>query len=216
MKKILFAGLVVFSMQACQQTATNETHTDTTHRSDAAHNDSNTPGRTNTMHDAMMESMHAAKLTGEVDHDFAALMIPHHQGAVDMSEDYLTQGHNETIKSMASKIIATQKKEIEELKSLMANLSSTKAGDGHSNHAENEMMQAMNKMMEEMNAVRLIGNPDKDFVAMMIPHHQSAVDMAKTQLSKGKNAAMKRFAEKVVTDQQKEIVQFQQWLMENN
>jgi len=43
------------------------------------------------------------------------------------------------------------------------------------------MMQAMERMHRDMSIVPS-GNPDRDFAAMMIPHHQGAVDMAKVEL----------------------------------
>ena len=45
--------------------------------------------------------------------------------------------------------------------------------------AKKAFMDADHKMMEAMHAVAMTGDPDKDFVAMMLPHHQGAVDMAK-------------------------------------
>lgn len=54
--------------------------------------------------------------TGSVDQQFAQMMIPHHQGAIDMSKAYLKTGaHEEKLKTMANKIIADQQKEIGEL-----------------------------------------------------------------------------------------------------
>jgi uncharacterized protein (DUF305 family) len=54
--------------------------------------------------------------SSSIDKQFAEMMIPHHQGAIDMSKSYLKNGaKNETLKTMANKIIADQQKEIEEL-----------------------------------------------------------------------------------------------------
>ena len=56
------------------------------------------------------------KMTGDVDKDFAILMIPHHQGAIDMAKIELEHGKNEELKKMAQAIIDSQAKEIEVLK----------------------------------------------------------------------------------------------------
>ena len=54
--------------------------------------------------------------SGSIDKQFAQMMIPHHQGAIDMSNAYLKSGaHEEKLKSMAKKIISDQQKEIGEL-----------------------------------------------------------------------------------------------------
>jgi hypothetical protein len=59
----------------------------------------------------MMREM-AAKPTGDIDRDFVAMMVPHHQGAIDMAQIYLRYGHNEQLRRLAQEIIVTQQQEI--------------------------------------------------------------------------------------------------------
>ena len=59
----------------------------------------------------MMNEM-AVKPTGDIDRDFVAMMVPHHQGAIDMALAVLRHGHNEQIKRLAQEIIVTQQQEI--------------------------------------------------------------------------------------------------------
>ena len=63
-----------------------------------------------------------------------------------------------------------------------------------------------------MKAVARSGNPDVDFVRLMVPHHQAAIDMAKTQLLYGKDPQMRRLAQEIITDQRLEIELMQRWL----
>jgi uncharacterized protein (DUF305 family) len=63
---------------------------------------------------------------------------------------------------------------------------------------------AMKKMMADM-AVKPSGDVDRDFVAMMVPHHQGAIDMAVAVLRYGHNAQLKRLAQEIVVTQQEEI-----------
>jgi hypothetical protein len=63
---------------------------------------------------------------------------------------------------------------------------------------------AMTKMMNDM-AVRPTGDVDADFVAMMAPHHQGAIEMAKAVLRYGRNAQIKRLAQEIIVTQQQEI-----------
>jgi hypothetical protein len=63
---------------------------------------------------------------------------------------------------------------------------------------------AMNKMMADM-TVKPSGDVDRDFVAMMVPHHQGAVDMAKAELKYGHNEQLRRLAQEIVVTQQQEI-----------
>ena len=65
--------------------------------------------------DAAMTRMMAAmkiKPSNDVDRDFVAMMVPHHQGAIDMAEAELSYGHNEPLRGLAQEIIATQEQEI--------------------------------------------------------------------------------------------------------
>jgi uncharacterized protein (DUF305 family) len=66
------------------------------------------------------------------------------------------------------------------------------------------MMQAMERMHRDMSIVPS-GDPDRDFAAMMIPHHQGAVDMAKVELQFGKNAVLRRLAQGIIVEQLQEI-----------
>jgi hypothetical protein len=63
---------------------------------------------------------------------------------------------------------------------------------------------AMNKMMMGM-AVKPSGNVDADFTAMMIPHHQGAVDMAEAELHYGHNRKLRRIARNIVAGQRQQI-----------
>jgi uncharacterized protein (DUF305 family) len=63
---------------------------------------------------------------------------------------------------------------------------------------------AMNKMMANM-TIKPTGDIDRDFVAMMIPHHQGAVDMANAELKYGHNEQLRRLAQEIVASQPQEI-----------
>ena len=68
--------------------------------------------------------------------------------------------------------------------------------------SENDI--AMKKMMAGM-AVRPTGDVDRDFVNMMVPHHQGAIDMAMAVLRHGRNEKVRRLAQEIIVDQQEEI-----------
>jgi hypothetical protein len=63
---------------------------------------------------------------------------------------------------------------------------------------------AMDKMMAGMD-VKPTGDVDADFAAMMIPHHQGAIDMALAELRHGKNEQLRRIAQEIIVEQQQEI-----------
>jgi hypothetical protein len=63
---------------------------------------------------------------------------------------------------------------------------------------------AMRKMMHDM-VVRPTGDVDADFVAMMVPHHQGAIDMALAVLRYGRNPQIRRLAQEIIVTQRQEI-----------
>src|SRR6185436_21098525 len=60
------------------------------------------------------------------------------------------------------------------------------------------------RMMAVM-SVEPSGDVDTDFVAMMVPHHQGAIDMAQAQLRYGRNEQLRRIAQEIIVTQQQEI-----------
>jgi uncharacterized protein (DUF305 family) len=81
---------------------------------------------------------------------------------------------------------------------------------------EEDFMQLMHagmmQMDHDMAAAPMNGNADHDFAAMMMPHHQGAIDMAKTELRYGSDPVMRRLALEILVDQQSEIDAMQLWL----
>jgi len=67
-----------------------------------------------------------------------------------------------------------------------------------------EINVAMDKMTADM-TVMPTGDIDRDFVAMMVPHHQGAIDMALAVLRFGKNEQIRRLAQEIIVTQQQEI-----------
>ena len=85
----------------------------------------------------------------------------------------------------------------------------------HSAHAEGPMadyMATMDTMMESMNGMTSSGKADDDFLLMMIPHHQSAMDMAKVELEQGKDHETQEMAEKIIAAQEQEIAEMKSML----
>jgi hypothetical protein len=68
-----------------------------------------------------------------------------------------------------------------------------------------ENVSAMTKMMIDM-GIRPSGDVDADFVAMMVPHHQGAIEMAQAELRHGRNDQLKRLSQEIIVTQQQEIV----------
>ena len=67
-----------------------------------------------------------------------------------------------------------------------------------------ENVSAMTKMMIDM-GIRPSGDVDTDFVAMMVPHHQGAIEMAQAELRHGRNEPLRRMAQEIIVTQLQEI-----------
>lgn len=67
------------------------------------------------------------------------------------------------------------------------------------------MLDSMARMDHDMRNASMTGEPDHDFAAMMIPHHQGAIDMAKAELLYGRDPVLRRLAQEIITTQNSEI-----------
>jgi uncharacterized protein (DUF305 family) len=85
------------------------------------------------------------------------------------------------------------------------------AADSTARHGEafarfsSAMDSGMDKMMRDMHAPGYSGNPDVDFLAMMIPHHEGAVEMARLVLIHGRDPLTRKLAEEIIASQVVEI-----------
>ena len=75
-----------------------------------------------------------------------------------------------------------------------------------------ELLGGMNRMHLAVTSLAPSGSVDTDFVKLMLPHHQAAIDMAKTELLHGTNLQVRRLAQEILTEQQSEIELMHLWL----
>lgn len=105
---------------------------------DHAQHDKSMPAATNAspgsheLHEAMMDgmqNMHQMKMTGDTDHDFASMMIEHHEQAIAMSKVQLKNGKDPLIRKKAQEIISASEKDIADLKKWTSDHSEKTAND---------------------------------------------------------------------------------------
>jgi len=141
------------------------------------------------------------------DRRFIDAMVPHHQGAIAMAQVALKNAEHDEIRELSRNIVSTQQSEIEELKSIK------KAEFGNSDvpmEMSPEQMQGMGMMMDPQSLADR--EPfDEAFIEAMIPHHRSAIEMAKVANRESENPRMKELAGNIVSAQKGEIEQMKSW-----
>jgi uncharacterized protein (DUF305 family) len=163
----------------------------------------------------MMKNMEGFKSAGNTDHDFAHMMMAHHQGAVEMSALELKEGKDATLRAMAQKISDDQQKEIKDLEAIATRLDGAPTNYKPQDPADPFTSKMKSSMDGMMNMGQPTGNVDADYALMMVPHHQSAVDMAKAEVAHGRDTKLKEMAQGMIDAQQKEIQQFKDWQAKN-
>ena len=141
------------------------------------------------------------------DERFIDAMVPHHQGAIAMARVALKHAEHEEIIVLSRNIVSTQQAEIEELKAIK------KEEFGTSNVPMEMSPQQMRSMGMMMNPQSLADEKpfDEAFIDAMIPHHQSAIEMAKVANQESENPRIKELAGNIVSAQNREIEQMKQW-----
>lgn len=157
----------------------------------------------------------AATLTAPVDHsdkdvEFATMMIPHHQQAVEMADMAVEKATNAQVKQLATAIKAAQDPEIKEMSGWLTGWGKPVPSPGMSHSMPGSGMMTE----QEMTDLGKASGPafDRMWVQMMIKHHQSAVAMAKTEQTSGESAKAIELAKKIETAQNAEIATMQKLL----
>jgi hypothetical protein len=110
---------------------------------------------------------------------------------------------------------------------VISGLAIAQTHQGHGNHPApaaaaktadtpaTKAFKAANDAMHKAMDIVYSGDTDTDFVRGMIPHHQGAVAMAKVILAHGRDPDLKKLAESIIADQEKEIAFMAAWLKKN-
>lgn len=155
----------------------------------------------------MMEKMKGIPQSGNASVDFLAGMIPHHESAIAMAESYFQYGgKNEELKQIATQIVETQTKEIEQMNQMIEEIKAEETIDAEK---ESAYLEEYNRMFTDHSnhggSMTFAGNVEEAFAQGMIEHHQMAVDMAKAILEYTEYESIKTFAQEIITAQEKEI-----------
>lgn len=169
-------------------------------------------------HGGMM--MHSGMDLGPADANydlrFLDAMVPHHQGAVVMAQDALKKSTHPEVKQLATNIIKAQEQEIAEMKQWRKQWYPQASATPMAWHGKAGHMMAMTDeqrqgMMMSMNLGASDSKFDLRFLNGMIPHHEGAVVMAQDVLAKSKRPELQKLAKSIITSQQQEVNEMQQW-----
>lgn len=141
------------------------------------------------------------------DERFIDAMVPHHQGAVEMARVALENAEHEEIRQLSENIVSTQRAEIEELKSIKQEEFGTSRVPMQMSPEQMADMGMMTDPQELANQEPF----DRAFIDAMIPHHRSAIEMAEVASDESSIPRIKELAGEIITTQQQEIEQLQQW-----
>lgn len=151
------------------------------------------------------------------DQHFIQMMIPHHQGAVDMANLALEKAQNPELKTLAEAIKTSQTMEINQMREWYkkwygTDLPTNSNMPMHSGHGMNHGMHSnmMGMMNIDLTALQNAPNFDQAFVQQMIPHHQMAIMMSSMILNSS-HPELRNLGQSIIQSQSAEIKQMQSW-----
>ena len=148
-----------------------------------------------------------ATTTAPYDQNFIDMMVTHHQAAIDMARVAQRKGEHAEIKQLANEIVAAQDGEIAKMKGWR------KAwyGSDQIPATTTGMMAGRGGMNVDLKQLEGATPFDRAFIDAMIPHHESALQMAKEAQTKAQRQEIKGLAGEIIAAQQKEIDQMKAW-----
>jgi uncharacterized protein (DUF305 family) len=157
------------------------------------------------MMDTMMAKMDHATTGETVGTQFMLQMIPHHEGAIEMAEYEIQHGKDFTMIQLAKSIVAEQRNEVNQMQIwLNKSLADTAKITEFFTKSFNQTMVVM---MQNMPAKSNLTNNDHAFAAIMIPHHQAAIDMARVVLKFTTDQKVAAYSKHIISAEQVEIEQ---------
>jgi len=153
------------------------------------------------MMDGVSETHHG--MMAMDDKTFLAMMIAHHEGAIDMAEAEMAAGKDPQVKAIARNVVTTQRAEIAQMRQMYGG----EVPQIDMNDMGSMAMMGMAGM--DGSAIRDAKNPDQEFLRMMIPHHAGALMMSDMVLNGDPSPEVAALANSIIDDQAKEIAQMQ-------
>ncbi|MEV0548413.1 DUF305 domain-containing protein [Nocardia salmonicida] len=150
----------------------------------------------------------------DADVSFLQMMYPHHAQAVEMAKMVPSRTQNQQLIALAAQVEKAQAPEMQQITDLLVGFGepAPSATEGHGGHAMPGMMtDAHMGSLQAANGADF----DRQWLEMMIAHHEGAVGMAQTELNVGVNPPSRQLATKIIADQEAEIATMRGMLAQN-
>ena len=146
------------------------------------------------------------------DQQFIDMMVPHHEGAVEMAKVAATRAERPEIKQLAEAIVRDQTREVGEMKGWRkAWYGSDQTPGWEKMPMLPEMKTPMGNMADDVRRLQAASPADRAFIDMMIPHHEAAVEAAQIAQQRAERAEIRQLAQGVIDAQTREIAQMKAW-----
>ncbi|HYF03434.1 MAG TPA: DUF305 domain-containing protein [Patescibacteria group bacterium] len=212
LKVVVLAGVLLCSCSGTPRDDEHDSHGhmrgDTlTHKDSVSHSSSahNMPMNMDGMSAQMMKQLED-KTGDDFDRMFLPLMTMHHQGAVQMAEEALKKSHRNDIRRLSQNIISAQKSEMSQMENWFKNW--------YPNEIFSANDHGMNSHMMQMLSGKSAADFDMEYLRLMIMHHRDGVVMSKPALTKARHPEVKKLAQRIITDQEREINEMQKMQLE--
>lgn len=169
----------------------------------------------NTFHctlDGMIQDMTEAELNNSISYNFIAQMVPHHQAAIEMSQNLLQYTTFIPLQDIACGIIAEQTKSIETMQEIQCACGMRKNCSQDLRLYQRRVDQIMQHMFSSMSSTPDTNQINANFIREMVPHHMGAIEMSKTTLQYDICPQLKPVLDTIISSQQKGICQMRRLL----
>lgn len=162
--------------------------------------------------DEMICGMTEAELSDSISYNFIVQMIPHHRGAIEMSENLLKYTTNVPLQDVALQIIQEQTESIKNMRAIQWNCEKLCNTERDLCLYQRRTGQIMDRMFRRMRNAPGTNQLDVNFIKEMIPHHEGAIAMSQNALQFEICDALIPILEAIIVSQKRGVMQMQEIL----
>lgn len=162
--------------------------------------------------DEMINNMECAQRSDSISHNFIVQMIPHHQAAIEMCQNVLQYTKNDELRCIASNIISTQTRSIQNMQSILNQCSCVTNSCQDLNLYNRRLKEVTRIMFHEMGTAYSDNNISTNFIREMIPHHEGAIGLCENALRYNICPGLAPILEAIISSQTRGIQEMRQLL----